>query len=209
MIARIATTGLVFDAATHTYTLDGHAIPSVTQVLSDNRLRADYRHVRPDVLERARQIGHAAHAAAHYSDEGTLVESTVAPEVLPFLAAWRAFVEVRQVEMLELEQLFADPTYRFAGTIDRIARLDGADRPVILDIKTGEASGTNYQTAAYGHLAGLPLSTPRYSVQLHPERAVPYTVTPYRATSDWRIFRAALELTHERAAHGRDWREAA
>lgn len=209
MIAEIATAGLSFDAESHTYRLDGQALPSVTQVLSDNRLRADYRNVRPDVLERARQIGHAAHAAAHYHDEGTLVESTVAPEVMPFLQAWRAFVDVRRVRMVQLEQLFADTTYRFAGTIDRIAMIDGVDRPVILDIKTGDSSGTNYQTAAYSHLAGLPLSTSRYSVQLHPERAIPYTVTPYRSTADWRIFRAALELTHERATRGLDWREAA
>lgn len=209
MIAVIATDGLSFEADTHTYRLLDDVVPSVTQILSDNRLRADYRWVNPDVLERARQIGHAAHAAAHYSDEGTLVESTVAPEVLPFLQAWRAFVEVRQVRMVKLEQLFADTTYRFAGTIDRIAFIDGVERPVILDIKTGDSSGANYQTAAYGYLAGLPLSTPRFSVQLHPERPIPYTVTPYRRTSDWRIFRAALELTHERAALGQHWREAA
>ena len=80
---------------------------------------------------------------------------------------------------------------------------------MILDIKTGDATGTNYQTAAYAHLAGLSVSTTRWSVHLHPDRAVPYSVTPYRQTSDWRIFRAALELTHERAALGHAWREAA
>jgi len=209
VIATIATTGLTFEPVSHTYRLEGREIPSVTQILSDNRLRADFRFVNPDVLERARRLGQAAHAAAHYYDEGSLDTATVAPEVQPYLDAWRLFVEERQVHMLQLEQLWADPLYLFAGTIDRVAEVDGIERAIILDIKTGEATGTNYQTAAYAHLAGLPLFTPRWSVQLHPERAVPYSVTPYSRTSDWRIFRAALELTHERAALGLAWREAA
>lgn len=203
MIAQIATPGLVFYEDGHRYNLDGRAVPSVTDVIRDNRLGGDFSHVAPDVLDRARQLGSAVHVALHYHDEGTLDEATVDPAVAPFLTAWRRFRAERQVAVVEMERRFADSMRRFAGTLDRILVVDG--RRVVADIKTGAVDGADYQTAAYAHLAGEPLSVRRWAVQLHPERPVPYTVHPYRNLADWRIFRAALELTHERARRGRPW----
>lgn len=217
MIAAIATDGLAFDKASHTYTLHGVVLPSVTQVIRDNRLSSDFAFVRAADMEIARQLGQAVHVATHYHDEGTLDERTVDPVVMPYLLAWRRFVADRRVRFVALEQRVADPIYRFCGTVDRIAVLE--DNPtlgeIVVDLKTGNpaAAGANYQTAAYAHLVqSLPCVTrvgARWSVQLHPERAVPYSVTPYAKLTDWRIFRAALELTHERASLGVSWREAA
>ncbi len=210
-LAAIATPGLTFHDATHRYMLDGEFVPSVTQVIKDNRLSADFSHVNRDVLERNRAIGVAVHAAAHYFDEGDLDESSVDPDVRPYLEAWKAFVYERKVEMLALEQRVADPVYRLAGTIDRIARVPGISGELVIDIKKGDPkdAGANYQTAAYALLAAnlgiiaKPFLIERWSVQLHPERAVPYTVSPYRSSADRRIFLAALQLTHERERLGR------
>lgn len=209
-LAQIATPGLAFEEDAHRYVLDGQPIPSVTQVLTENGLREAFLTVRPDVLERARQRGIAAHAAAHYYDEGDLDESTVDPVVAPYLEAWKAFRAERKVEVLALEQRVADPIWRFAGTIDRILRVPGVRGEIIADIKTGDASGVAYQTAAYEMLAAhlKPLITTgflleRWAIHLHPDRAVPYSVTVYRDRRDREVFKAALTLTHERARIGR------
>jgi len=216
MIAALHTSGLAFDEATHTYRVDGREIPSVTQVLADNRLRPDFSRVPPDVLDRARQRGTAVHLATHYHDEGSLDPTTVDAVVVPYLDAWLQFLHERRVRILELEKRYAHSTLGYAGMIDRIALVDvgGRERRCVLDIKTGDPSGAEYQTAAYaelyrdaGHVSSLPPE--RWSVQLHPDRPIPYTVTPYRELRDWRIFRAALDLTHARAAQGQSWREAA
>lgn len=217
MIAEIATKGLTFDEPSHTYTLNGIVLPSVTQVIRDNRLSSDFAFVSTADMERARQLGQAVHVATHYNDEGTLDDATVDPAVRPFLDAWRRFVSERQIEFVALEQRVADQTYQFCGTVDRIARIVGSSSlgEIIIDLKTGDpkAAGANYQTAAYAHLVRdlscVTRISARWSVQLHPERAIPYSVTPYTHTSDWRLFRSALELTHERAARGTSWREAA
>lgn len=203
MIAQIATPGLVFYEDGHRYNLDGCALPSVTDVIRDNRFGGDFSAVDHATLEHARQRGTAVHAALHYDDEGMLDETTVHAEVAPYLEAWRRFRAERHVAIVEMERRYADATYRFAGTLDRIAVVEG--RRVLIDVKTGDVEGADLQTAAYAHLAGEPLSILRWAVQLHPERPVPYTVHPYRNLADWRIFRAALELTHERARRGRPW----
>lgn len=211
-VAQIATPGLTFDEVTHRYVLDGAELPSVTQILRANSLGGDFGHVRAEALEHARQRGTAVHAATHYLDEGDLDESTVDAEVKPYVEAWQAFKAERKVEILALEQRVACPVHRFAGTIDRVARVPGIRGHIILDIKTGAVGGANYQTAAYAILAQhlKPLVTSsflldRWAVQLHPERTVPYTIHQYRDRRDRDVFLAALTLTHERARLGRHW----
>lgn len=207
MTAHIGTPGLTFEETLHRYFFEGRELPSVTAVLADNRLGADFSRVAPDTLEQARRLGSAVHVALHYDDEGTLDATTIDPLVAPYLEAWRRFRTERRVAIVAMERRYADPVYGFAGTLDRIALADG--RRVLLDVKTGGVEGAHYQTAAYLHLAGEPAGTRRWAVQLHPERAVPYTVHPHAQPTDWRIFRAALELTHERARNGRSWRQEA
>lgn len=208
-LAQIATSGLTFEESTHTYRLDGVALPSVTTVIKDNRLGDDFGPVAADVLEHARQRGTAVHAALHYSDEGTLDDSTVDSIVGGYLDAWRRFLVERGVQVLQMEQRYACQVYRFAGTLDRIVTADHGRRRVLVDLKTGSVGGADLQTAAYAYLAGVDAATERWAVQLHPERFIPYSVHPYTGRNDWRIFRAALELTHERARRGRGWTEAA
>jgi hypothetical protein len=202
--ARVMTPGLVFYAESHTYNLDGVIVPSVSQVIADNRLGPDFSRVDPVTLEQARQLGTAIHAALHYSDEGTLDEATLDSRVAPYVEAWQRFLDERKVTLVEMEQRFADRLLQFAGTVDRIAVVDG--RPVVIDLKSGTCEGVGYQTAAYAHLADQRRTVQRWAVQLHPERAIPYSVIPCPRLADWSIFRAALELTHERARLGLPWR---
>lgn len=210
------TAGLHFDELIHRYTLNGVQVPSVTQVIRLNGLSDDFAGVRKDILDRARDLGIAVHAATHYYDEGSLAWQSVSDEVQPYLAAWIQFCEERRVQIDEMEQRLGHDLYRYAGTIDRIITADTARgrRRVLLDIKTGDpkAAGANYQTAAYVELyrhAHSEIIPDRWSVQLHPDRAIPYTVTDYRETRDWRVFRSALDVTFARDERGDHWTAAA
>ena len=208
MTIALGTAGLIFDEALHRYYLDGIEIPSVTKVIADNRLGGDFSRVPPADLTRARDLGRAVHSALHYSDEKTLDESTVADAVWPYLDAWIRFKLDHAVTVTQMERCLADGTLKFGGTLDREV-LVGANRDsVLLDVKTGSLEGAQFQTAAYAHLAKCGPQTQRWAVALHPDRAIPYSIHPYRDLRDWRIFRAALELTHERARLGRHWRTA-
>ena len=207
MIA-IGTAGLWFDAEAHRYFLDDVEIPSVTTVIRTNGLGGDFSRVPPADLTRARDLGRAVHAALHYLDEGELDESTVAEAVWPYIEAWTRFKKDHGVTVTHMERCLADGALRFGGTLDREV-LVGANRDsVLIDIKTGSLEGAQFQTAAYHYLAGCGPQTQRWAVPLHPDRAIPYSIHPYRDLRDWRIFRAALELTHERARLGRHWRSA-
>jgi len=210
----IATTpGLSFDEASHTYRFKGRDVPSVTQVLEDNRLRADLSAIPAGVLERARQRGLAVHLATHFDDEGTLDERTVDPVIWPYVQAWRAFKIARHVEIVEMERRMVHSTLGYAGTLDRVLRADVGRRKalVLADIKTGDQSGVGFQLAAYQELyrnaCGESVVMQRWSIVLHPERRIPYTVHEFSDIRDWRIFRAALDLTLVRAEQGRSWRE--
>jgi hypothetical protein len=212
----LKTPGLHFDETIHRYTLDGQQLPSVTQVLRLNGLSDDFSHVNKPTLDRARDLGIAIHAATHYWDEGTLDQATVAPEVAPYLAAWIQFCAERRIQIDEMEQRLAHPLYRYAGTLDRIATGETARgrKRIVLDIKKGDpkAAGANYQTSAYQELYRQnhnEIIPERWSVQLHPDRAIPYTVTEYRETRDWRVFRSALDITFARLDRGNHWASAA
>ncbi len=210
-IVQLATPGLTFDEPTHLYRLDGDPVPSVTAILRDNRLSGDFSQVDPVVLDAARRRGQAVHAAAHYLDEGDLDETTIDPLVRPYLEAWESFKVERGIEFTALEQRFADPVRRFAGTVDRIGRARGVYGLVLIDVKTGDYAGAQFQTAAYSHLAWLHgiNALHRWVVQLHPGRGLGYSVKPFTDRRDKTRFMAALELTHARAELGRSWQERA
>jgi hypothetical protein len=86
---------LVFDEATHTYTLDGERLPSVTQILQ--RAGAiDFSHIPPTILEAARERGTAVHKAVHYFNENDLdvdVFRVAFPDYWPYVSAWIKFLD--------------------------------------------------------------------------------------------------------------------
>lgn len=201
----IATPGLTFDESTHVYRIDDVEVPSVTAVIRDNGLGGDFSRVDSGVLNRTRTLGRAVHAALHYMDEATLDEATIDDRVAPYLYAWQCFKDDHRVSIVEMERRIADAHLCFAGTLDRLVLADPHRLPALVDIKTGGVDGAAYQTAAYAYLAACSPATARWAVQLHPDRVVPYSIHPFRDVRDWRIFRSALELTHERARLGRHW----
>lgn len=220
--------GVTFDPAAHRYFFEGAPVLNVTSILRAHKISADWSIIPPAVLENKREIGRAAHIAAHYFDEGDLQPGSVHHEVTPYLDGWRRFVEENEFQPLLLETPLVHPLMRYAGTVDRFGIVHQLqDLPSIVDIKTGnpEDAGAGPQTAAYEQLirALLPELYPyieafieypmpwalediiaapwtRYSVQLFPNGS--YKLSTYTTHRDLQRFNWALSL--EASAH-RSW----
>ena len=143
-----------FVAGTHTYTLDGAVAPSITQVIEAAGL-VDLSHMSGDDRQFYAERGTAVHLACHYSDVGTLDESTVETPILGRLEAWREFRRVLAFTVLESERPRYDMVYRYAGTPDRIVSFSDGRRGVI-EIKTGPIQeAVAVQLAAQARLAAM------------------------------------------------------
>ncbi len=132
---------LTFDQESHRYAVDGRAIPSVTQVINSilPGWKADEWHM---------QKGTAMHYGCRLMDEGRLDWSSVAPEIMGRLRAWEKFRAEYPPKVLASEAPLAHPTFRFAGTLDRVFVSSGAAL-ALCDIKSTIAPQVKVQLGAY------------------------------------------------------------
>ena len=120
-----------FDQESHTYWLDGVQIDGVTSMLKDME---DLSSIPTEILARKAALGTAVHYATELDDQGLLDEDTVHEEVRGYLEGWRLFKREHKVELISIEQNLAHRRMRYAGTVDRVMKVDG-ERGV-WDIKT-------------------------------------------------------------------------
>lgn len=193
---------LTFDAAAHAYHLDGRRVPSVTQVLDE---LVDFRFVKRDDLERARQLGRAVHVACELEDLGTLDEATVAPVVAPYLAAYRKFLAEVKPQWRGIEEKVCHELHRYAGTLDRRGFV--FKKRSTLDIKSGAKTLTvGLQTAAYqeAHDAtyGAEFEAPaRWALYLREDGTYLLDEIKSSRQGDFRTFLSALNLYNWRQQH--------
>ena len=128
-----------FDEKTHTYTLDGVEIPSVTHIC--RFLAYDYKSDRPWLAAEAARRGTAIHEACALIDYGEEPEET--PEISGYLKAYRRFLSDYQPDWELIEHPMGDIELGYAGTLDRYGVI--GDRPCILDIKTGQIHPASVQ----------------------------------------------------------------
>jgi hypothetical protein len=188
---------LTFDPATHTYTLDGRVVPSVTQVL--RALPNEYAMVDPDVLERAAEIGRAVHWIIEHEILGDLDEELVDFHLLPYLDQWRAFRRTSGFEPLLSEGQVWSRRYRYAGTLDLFGRLNG--RKALIDAKRTAAVPRSAGPQTAGYRIALSETHPdllapdepvdRFALHLTPNR---WQLVPFRAATDQRVFLSALTI---------------
>jgi hypothetical protein len=181
---------LLFDKPSHRYTVDGVAIPSVTEILAPLN---SFRFVAADVLRSARDLGTAVHLACELDDQGVLDESTLAPALGGYLAAWRLFRAEHSTHWLMVEAAVFNPQMGYAGTVDRYGFVDG--QKTVLDIKTGWAlyPAVGPQLAAYAK--AIPQASPctqRMAVLLKPTGR--YEARSYKSAMDWAVFASLLTL---------------
>lgn len=182
-----------FDEATHTYRVNGVAVPSVTTILSAFNRSLD--RVPRDVLEAKAALGKAVHKACELHDADELDEASIHPSVAPYLAQWRRFRADVPFELIANEQILLNPLHGYIGTADRLIRLEGARS--VLDIKTGVALPWHeLQTAGYAAAAEKYAPEPvtrRFSLHLTPDR---YRLIEHRKATDRPTFMGAVALYH-------------
>lgn len=186
--------GFHFDQETHTYTIDGEVIPSVTEILRRAGL-IDSKWYTPESAARGAAV-HTA-IAREWRDAQTGAGLEPIPEdVAPYLAAWWRFRSDCHFEPIPTlcEAPQYHPIYRYAGTPDLLGVLNG--RAVVVDVKTGNAPTVGIQLAAYANLPAMAsYLSDRFSLRLFPTGR--YALTPHNDPNDWLQFRAALaQYTH-------------
>jgi hypothetical protein len=198
---------LAFDPATHSYTLGGLPVPSVTQVLKQTGyIRLDG--IPEPVLERARDRGDRIHKALHYLFDDDLDEDTIDPAIAGYIRSAQAFLSSYIDLQLRAEMRVWSERHHFAGTLDLLA-LDCSGRLMIGDFKTGEPAdvAADLQLAAYqGALLEMRAVDPdlrrlvdrpvhRCSIRLFADGRFP-VLTPYEEISDFSRFLNALHVVH-------------
>jgi hypothetical protein len=203
-----------FDEASHTYTLDGLKLPSVTGILAP--IKPDFSMVPPDVLEAKRAFGIAVHTACEWDDDAELDDDCTDAAVMGCVRAWRAFRQATGCEIHANEQRLYHPGLRFAGTLDRFARLKELGNGFwILDIKTSVDPHPSYGVQLSGYRLLLaaqdergPLSAAMGSIfrglgvdkisrgTVHLDASGTYRFHQYQNPNDEAAFMACLSLHH-------------
>lgn len=185
---------LTFDAEKHEYRIDGQRVPSVTQVLQGAGL-IDTRWFNDE----ARMRGTYVAQATQFYDEGTLDYDALDDELKPYVMAWEKFLVDANVRIDHIELKVANRRRRYAGTLDRDARLDNSLTPWIIDIKTGaKAAWHGLQTAGYaGCVRGH-----RWRASIILQDDATYKFEEHTGASDRDVFLSALNLYHWKAEKG-------
>ena len=200
---------LNFDPDTHTFTLDGLAIPSVTRVLAP---LSDYDTAYQAALETARKRGVAVHTATEQHDRLQAVNGAWAPDegpmaeaVAPYLAAWQKFLSDTGFEVHAIEEMVVSKRHRYAGILDRLGVLNG--RRAVIDIKTTAAIKpvmglqlAAYQTAYNEGRKKTEQYTQRYICQLRKDET--YRLERFQDRADMTVFLALLTIWNWKATHG-------
>ena len=123
----------LFDEATHTYTLDGVVIPSVTEICAPITCG---KYPPVGVVQQAAARGTRVHELCALYDMDALPDEIEAG-LIGYVKAWAAFCRDykpvwRHIELPLYGEI--DTGLPFAGTLDRIGDIDGRTR--VVDIKT-------------------------------------------------------------------------
>lgn len=146
------------------YEIDGVVYPRVTRCLE--RLGVEWlekwrvrvgREEADRITAEAADYGGALHeltAAYDAGDEESylqlLIDSDGDPRLVAALESWVRWEKALGVEWVAVECLLVSRKYGFAGTADRVGRVPGESRLVIVDKKTGWLSdSTGCQLTAY------------------------------------------------------------
>lgn len=178
-----------FDQDAHKYYLDGVEIPGVTTCLKTAGLTRNY-----DGFHDAQLRGLHVHQACEWLDLQDLDWNTVYPAWLGYVKAYARFKDDTGFvpELIEFQRYH--PTFRYAGTLDRVGLY--SQRHVLLDLKTGGDDPSHpFQTAGYLLLGQSEWQDYRRGA-LYLKEDGTYRLVWHDDPSDLRVFLAALTITH-------------
>lgn len=123
----------LFDEATHTYTLNGVVIPSVTEICAPITCG---KYPPVGVVQQAAARGSRVHELCALYDMDALPDE-IESDLVGYVKAWAAFCRDYKPVWQYIERPLhgeIDAGQPFAGTLDRIGVIDGFNR--VVDIKT-------------------------------------------------------------------------
>lgn len=202
---------LIFDEASHTYTLGDRVLPSVTSIMQDAGL-CDFS--APWFTESVRTRGQLVHAAIALDIEGDLDDETLDPVLEGYVAGWRQFLIETGAAVEHSERRVCDPVLGFAGTLDSIVRMqdaNGRTRRTLLDFKPATYPSVGPQTAAYAMCADALYPEPVFFARaalILPGNGT-YKLEPLVDPLDKPTFLAALRVFQFRQRHNLSRKQAA
>ncbi len=116
-----------FNESTHTYTLNGKVLPSVSTILGATIFKDKYKDVDPYILQRAAQFGTGVHKAIEINDYFGLddLQYTV-------FKRYKKLCTKHDIKPIAHEQIVY--TQDYAGTLDMIAMIQSFNS--LTDVKT-------------------------------------------------------------------------
>lgn len=186
-----ATGPVQFDEATHTYTVDGKVVPSVTQVLKSAGL-IDARWFNQGARDRGRIVA----IAIELHSKNNL--QYVPDGYQGYVDAWEKFLAETGFVPREVEQPRYEQILGYAGTPDTEGDL--WELPSVIDIKTGcDAPHYPIQTVGYSGFWHRSPRRARYCLFLKEDGS--YKLRTHGNPRDWDVFLAALKVTHWQREH--------
>jgi hypothetical protein len=204
--------GGYFDPMQHAYyDLEMVRVPGTTSLLEEAGLVC-YQHIPAAILAHKAEIGTAAHAAAHYYDEGDLDELTVDPEVHPYVlrdGGWTTFRRESDFRprLIEFRMIATIEGLKVGGTLDRTGLLSRRDSLLEIKCTANKEASWGPQTAMYEMILRA-VKNPRVRmdarcsfyhrvvVWLRPTSR--YKLIPYEETQDYQIAKLALRAGYEK-----------
>lgn len=197
-----------FEPEPHRYTLGGHPVPSVTQVLHACAMLPDYSRLDPYYRVR----GSAVHRAIALDLLGRLDQHSVDEHTRPYLERARRLIDTLGIVPRVVEHRWALETSAgaYAGTLDLFC--DSELGPLLLDWKAGQWESAHAVQVAGGYLPLLEDAAREAAVPVEPEevrgcRVAVVTLNKELPSPTWverdgqvEIFRAALAVARWRRA---------
>lgn len=197
-----------FEPTAHVYTMDGVRVPSVTEVLGENRLLPDYRALDPYYASR----GTAVHEAVALELQDRLDWDSLDEHTRPYVERAARFIQMLEIEPLAVEFQWASKVYRYAGTVDLFCRSRLGD--LILDWKAGGPEVAHAIQVGGGYRPLLLEAAEEGAVPMSPTEVrrarcgvvclnteIPKPVWVENPEQAEMVFRSALALTNFRRSH--------
>lgn len=197
---------LDFQESTHTYTLDGVRVPSVTQVI---RPMYSFYGVPDEVLQAKAELGTNVHRACELLDLDDLDEDSdegraALEPIAGYLEGYKRFKADKKPVVIANEQRLYHPGHKYAGTIDRRYAMGGEIWDVDLKSTVAMSPLVGVQTAAYAEMFKAHNGTPgkparRGALQLFPDGK--YKLWEFKEPSDFSVFLSLLTIQRFKERH--------
>ncbi len=154
---------LEFEPESHTYTLDGTVVPSVSQIIQAAGYWGDTSFFKPGAAEKGTRIHKAIELLNLDQLDRSQIEGT---GYVPYVDAYELWRKEFQPEILDVEVRLVGECEGvvYAGTVDLIATVK--DDLCVIDLKTGRQHPKPYRAQLGAYALAYEIATDRSAGQL-------------------------------------------